>query len=246
MSDKAVRLMPALRYRDGTTETFEDPVVVEDVVTLHFNGTRYLSIVATNDSLTELGAGFFIAAGLARSVSSVTVDGLDVYVEGEALAQASGCMESAGGLAPAPADPSAVIPVGPERMTPDEIFRIRASLDGDTWEQTGGLHCTALYYRHRVVRLFSDIGRHNTVDKAIGYMVLQGFDPQECAIGSTGREPVGMVRKAVNAGIPIVVSRAAATTAGIGLAETAGVTLICFTRDRRFTVYAHPERIRFT
>ena len=52
-----------------------------------------------------------------------------------------------------------------------------------------------------------------------------------------------MVTKAINSGIPIIISRAAATTTGIETAEKSGVTLICFTRERRFTVYTHPERI---
>jgi FdhD protein len=53
-----------------------------------------------------------------------------------------------------------------------------------------------------------------------------------------------MVSKAANAGIPILVSKAAATTGGIELANRCGVTLVCFARDDRFTVYSHPERIR--
>ena len=55
--------------------------------------------------------------------------------------------------------------------------------------------------------------------------------------------PQGMVVKAANAGIPIIVSRAAATSKGASLAEKSGITLVCFTRPPRFTVYSHPERI---
>jgi FdhD protein len=52
-----------------------------------------------------------------------------------------------------------------------------------------------------------------------------------------------MVRKYAHAGIPIVISRAATTDKGIAVAEAAGITLIGFSRDERFTIYTHPERI---
>ncbi|HJK50704.1 MAG TPA: formate dehydrogenase accessory sulfurtransferase FdhD, partial [Methanocorpusculum sp.] len=128
-------------------------------------------------------------------------------------------------------------------ITPEEIFVIRDAINAEVWDATGGLHCAVLFHDHRVVFLASDIGRHNAVDKVIGYMILAGLNPQECVIGSTGRQPAGMVMKAANAGVPIVVSRAAATDAGIATAKECGVTLICFTRPPRFTVYAHPQRI---
>ncbi|WP_281175365.1 formate dehydrogenase accessory sulfurtransferase FdhD [Methanogenium cariaci] len=52
-----------------------------------------------------------------------------------------------------------------------------------------------------------------------------------------------MVGKVANAGIPVLISRAAPTNKGIALAERTGITLINFSRERRFTIFAHPERI---
>lgn len=244
MFEDTIKQVHAIGYRNGAVEEFDDPVVVEDTATLYFNGKKYISVVLTNDSLTEFGAGFCIAAGIAKSIDKVEVSGLDIYVEGEALSSGSGCLGSAGGYMQRPDEVAArTVADTASSIAPEEIFALREALNGDAWSQTGGLHCTALSYRHQVVGLFSDIARHNTVDKAIGYMVLQGYNPQECVLGCTGRQPVGMVQKAVNAGIPIIVSRAAATTGGIAVAEKCGVTLICFTRDRRFTVYTHPQRV---
>jgi len=244
MIDRAVRRIPALRYQDGSIEQIEEPVVIEDLVTLFFNGKKYLTLVATNDSLKELGAGFFIAAGIASSITSADVDGTFIRVEGTECAPGPFCMESSGGFCPA-TNTSGPLPVIPNCITPDEIFKLRESLNDEAWSKTGGLHTTTLFHQHTMVKQFSDIGRHNTVDKAIGFMVLQGYKPADCAICSTGREPFGMVQKAANAGIPIIISRAATTTAGIDLAQKIGITLICFTRDRRFTAYTHPERVQF-
>ena len=243
MFEDTIQKRHAVRYNDGNVEEFCDSVVVEDVITLYLNGTKYISMVATADSLEELGAGFFIAAGVAKRIASVRVDGLNVYVEADEVHPVSGVLESAGGFSGANDAASNVVCAYDTHITPEEIFEIRESLNADVWSRTGGLHSTVLYHQHKMAAIFCDIGRHNTVDKAIGYMVLHAFSPKDCVIGCTGRQPVGMVSKAGNAGIPVIVSRAAATTSGIALAEKSGITLICFTRDRRFTIYAHPERV---
>ncbi|HJJ32595.1 MAG TPA: formate dehydrogenase accessory sulfurtransferase FdhD [Methanocorpusculum sp.] len=240
MHQESIKTVAAVRYRDGTVEQIEDQIIVEDTFNLYLNGTKYLSLVASRDSLEELGAGFFIAAGIAKRIRDVKTEGQDIFVTAEEITKKNSALESAGGIDTGIPDVSVS---GTVTVTPEEIFTIRASLNSEVWEKTGGLHCTALYHKGKVAGLFSDIGRHNTVDKAVGFMVLHNFDPSECIIGCTGRQPKGMVAKAANAGIPIVISRAAATTAGIETAENTGVTLVCFTRDRWFTVYTHPERI---
>ncbi|HJJ48861.1 MAG TPA: formate dehydrogenase accessory sulfurtransferase FdhD [Methanocorpusculum sp.] len=230
-----------IKYQNGKTVEIEDPVVTESVVSLYLNGRHVQNMVATPDALKELGAGFFTAAGLASSITSVKVDGLEIYVEGIEGARVTGAMESAGGFDPG----STIAPVSNAgEITPEQIFEMREALNTGDWGETGGLHSTVLFCKDKQSALFSDIGRHNTVDKCIGYMVLNHLAPQDCSIGCTGRQPRGMVVKAVHAGIPIVVSRAAATSLGVHEAEVNNITLICFTRDRRFTVYAHPERIK--
>jgi FdhD protein len=100
-----------------------------------------------------------------------------------------------------------------------------------------------LYSEGRIVVRSSDIGRHNTVDKIVGYATLNRLDLGRCVIGCTGRQPAGMVGKIANAGVPIVATKAATTDAGIAIAERSNVTLIGFARGDRFTVYAHPERV---
>ncbi len=223
------------RYENGTAARIDDAVVHEDVVTLYLNGTEHLKIVASNEQLREFGAGFFTASGIAEKILSVTVEGTNVYVDAVLRSDAP-----ASGFAPAKPE---MCVTGTLLVAPDEIFALRESLNAEVWRKTGGLHCAALWYDHSCVVTASDIGRHNAVDKVIGWMVLNGISPNQCAVGCTGRQPAGMVVKAVNAGIPIVISRAAVTLKGAKVAESSGVTLIGFVRDGRFTVYTHPERI---
>lgn len=233
-------LLSGWQYDNGTVTRSVDHVVSEDMVTLYLNGEKYLENTATPESLEELGAGFFIAAGITKTIRSIEVRGRDIFVEAEETARVCGKMESAGGFCPRDSESNVK---GGVLIMPEEIFSVREAINTEQWDKTGALHCAVLYYQGKIVFNANDIGRHNAVDKVIGYMTIHQLPPCECILGCTGRMPQGMVAKAANAGIPIIISRAAATIAGAALAERSGITLICFTRPPRFTVYSHPERI---
>ena len=126
----------------------------------------------------------------------------------------------------------------------EDIFMVIAEIVSELWEKTGGAHCSVLFSGKELIAKSSDVGRHNTVDKVIGYCILNKIDLSGCVLGCTGRQPAGMISKAVNAGIPIIISKAATTDEGIRLAEASGLTLVCRVKEDRFCVYTHPERIR--
>jgi len=104
LNNLAIVKIPAVRYKEGTIQEITEPVVVEDKITLYLNGKKYITMVATNDSLTELGAGFFVAAGIAKRILTVTVDGTDVFVEADDVICVDGALESAGGFDPGHAE----------------------------------------------------------------------------------------------------------------------------------------------
>ena len=117
--------------------------------------------------------------------------------------------------------------------------------DQELFRSTGGSHAAALLSpdgRACVVR--EDIGRHNAVDKAVGRMVLDGDLP---ATGSilwiSGRASLEMVQKAWAAGVAALVSVSAPSSLAVRTAERAGMVLIGFARDGRFTVYAGADRV---
>ena len=98
MSDLPIVKIPAVRYKGGEVEEITEPVVIEEKITLYLNGKKYLTMVATNDSLTELGAGFFVAAGIAKRILTVAVEGTDVFVEADNVACVEGALTSSGGF----------------------------------------------------------------------------------------------------------------------------------------------------
>ena len=82
------------------------------------------------------------------------------------------------------------------------------------------------------------IGRHNALDKVIGYALRHQIDLKECMVYSSGRIPTDMAMKAIYAGIPVLSSKASPTTEAIELAKTYRLTLICAARRDRMKVFS--------
>jgi FdhD protein len=111
--------------------------------------------------------------------------------------------------------------------------------------RTGGLHAAALFdaVGNQLV-LREDIGRHNAVDKVIGWAFLNDRLPLSGHIMLvSGRGGFEIVQKSLAAGIPLLASVSAPSSLAVQLAREFGMTLVGFLRGRRFVVYSHEERL---
>jgi len=95
-----------------------------------------------------------------------------------------------------------------------------------------------------VITRAEDIGRHNAIDRVIGYALRNNVDlSSSCAICS-GRISSEIVRKCLIANIPVVISRGATTTLAIDIAAKTGLCVVGFVRGGKMNIYTHPERVQ--
>lgn len=113
------------------------------------------------------------------------------------------------------------------------------------FDRTGGLHAAGLFSaRGEVLAVREDVGRHNAVDKVVGWAGREGRLPLTGhVLVVSGRASFELTQKAVMAGIPMLVSVSAPSSLAVELAEESGLTLVGFTRPPRMTVYAGAHRL---
>ena len=113
------------------------------------------------------------------------------------------------------------------------------------FQQTGGLHAAGLFtLEDQSLLVREDVGRHNAVDKVIGWALLEGRLPlSDSVLLVSGRGGFEIVQKAIAAGVPVVASVSAPSSLAVQLARELRLTLIGFLRGRRFVIYAGEERV---
>ncbi|MCD1294273.1 formate dehydrogenase family accessory protein FdhD [Methanocella sp. CWC-04] len=240
--------------RDAVTRV-DVEVCVEESVNIILNGARVASLTITPSNLKEFVYGYLICEGLIRSIDrieSVEINWPDIFVKVPEFdkddpglwmeIRSSGCVGVRSSWmsleGPVKSDIS---------LSKDMIFH-SIELINDLavlWKTTGGTHCTIIFDKMgSLISYAEDMGRHNTIDKAVGKALLDGRDLSGCFMVCTGRMPAGMVAKAYRAGIPVIISNTAPFTTGIELARKLNMTLICFARPPRMQIYSVPERIK--
>ncbi len=133
-------------------------------------------------------------------------------------------------------------------VEPQVLLELPAALASaqETFKRTGGLHACALFGpngNHLVLR--EDVGRHNALDKVVGWALLRDRLPlRQHILLLSGRTSFEMMQKALAAGIPVVAAISAPSSLAVEFARDSGQTLVGFLRGQRMNVYAGASRVR--
>jgi FdhD protein len=243
-----------VRVPDGEER---DLVAVEEPLEIRIGGQPVAVTMRTPGHDEELALGFCLSEGL-RPEAARLPDGLAANaVEVEAPAfdparlQRSFYTSSSCGVC----GKGALEAVAVESPRVESGLRVPAGLLGALPERlrsgqaafaaTGGLHATGLFDSSgTLLCLREDVGRHNAMDKVVGWAFLEGRLPlSETILCVSGRLSFELVQKAAVAGCPILVAVGAPSSLAVELGLDRGVTLCGFVRDGRLNVYSEPWRV---
>ena len=241
-------------YKVGQRVPIDSEVIVEAPVSLTVNGEIWLTLLCTPIDLEALAVGFLYNESLIQSfdeIGSVEVcssgDNIDVWInhsvnKPEKWLRTSGCT---GGYTTAILDEIDPLPVDDYQISSSKVLELIQNLfkTQDIYRKSGGVHASAIASTEGIILQTEDVGRHNTLDKIAGRMLLEGIQPEFRIILSTGRISSEMLQKAARLKASILISRTSPTSMSLELAEKLNITLIGYARGHRFNVYTHPKRI---
>jgi FdhD protein len=264
-----VRERPAFKWRDGAARERIEKLAVEEPLEIRLGGRRFTLTMRTPGNDEELAAGFLFAEGFiddARELGEIRrVRGrkgapepnaidiiLNVPADGlRARLKRNFTISSSCGICGKTSIDSirrrVTAPSDAARVAPSVVLGLAAKLrDGQrVFAATGGLHGAAIFdLNGTLLALREDVGRHNAVDKLVGYALTNAILPlANHMMMVSGRLSFEIVQKAAAAGVPILAAVSAPSSLAVELAEEIGTTLIGFLRDGTFNIYTRPDRI---
>jgi len=258
------------RFENGDRkELREDVVAAEEPLEIRVEGQAISIVMRTPGHDRELAAGFLLSEGVIKSAKDVfdittcvgqtgleksnAVDAALVHPEAFDLTRFSRHVvtSSSCGICGTTSIESILgfrAPLTDEwQIDPQILFALPAQLmrRQETFQSTGGLHACALFDRKgRFLALREDVGRHNALDKLIGWALLKKRTPlREHLVILSGRASFEMMQKAHSAGIAMVAAISAPSSLAVEFARASGQTLAGFLRGRSMNVYAGAQRL---
>lgn len=248
-----------IKFDNDIFTEIEDQVVKEFPLKIVFNEQELVTLVCSPNYLDELAVGYLFSEGLithSSDIAKINLENERLTVQAQKISTVitnpiahqvitSGCGRSkiyadlyGSGLKKVYSQVS---------VTTEQVYYLAAELNkrSDLFRQTGGVHNSLLVDNQGDLFIFrEDIGRHNAIDKLVGYLTLNQISPENKIFVTTGRISAEILLKTARRSIPILISRSAPTDLAINLAYRLGITIVGFARGKRMNVYTHQERIK--
>jgi len=265
--ERSVVLTQVSEWEDGSVRPVQDSLATEEPLEIRIGDSPLTVTMRTPGHDLELAAGFLLTEGIIESADQIAnlrmVSGENGAKSNVVEVQLKDCSFSTQNLqrnffAASSCGICGKASINAIRVRglrqPDKLFRIDPEVlcrlpetlrtEQAVFSRTGGLHAAALFdNRGQLFALREDIGRHNAVDKIIGWALLHGHLPlNHHVMLVSGRGGFEIVQKALAAGIPFLASVSAPSSLAVKLARELGITLVGFLRGRRFVIYSSEFR----
>lgn len=258
------------RWSKSSKRTLPDQVAVEEPLEIRVNGKNVSITMRTPGDDKELATGFLWTEGILRSPRDIAEivgcenpkSDLDEniinvflkrgsYFDSSKLTRHFYTSSSCGvcGKASMDAVRGNFKPIRSRLMISRKILQAlpeKLRVHQETFEKTGGLHASGLFdTKGNLVALREDVGRHNALDKVVGWGFLNKKLPfkDHCLLVS-GRVSFEIMQKALAAGIPMVAAVGAPSSLAVSMAKENGQTLVGFLKKKAMNVYSGSHRIR--
>jgi len=262
---RSVEITQVIEWREGNARRVEDYLAAEEPLEILIGRKPLVVTMRTPGNDEELAAGFLLTEGIVEEstqLAEITIPARGRNLVRMKLARGARMPSSksrryfAANSSCGICGKASIDSVRARNIRPlNSRFRISADVlcklpdlarpAQETFGRTGGLHAAALFdATGNLIVLREDIGRHNAVDKVIGWALLNGRVPlNDCILLASGRGGFEIVQKSIVAGIPVVASVSAPSSLAVELARRMRLTLVGFLRGQRFVIYSGEERI---
>jgi FdhD protein len=249
------------KFANGAFEIIQAEIVTEFPLTIYVHDEEFATIVCTPVHLRELVVGFMASEGLIQSfdeIKSLSIDStrgvayVDLHYKSSidpalfSKRRISSCCGKGRQSFYFQSDAMTTKPVHSSlSISPAQCIQSMEKLSelSTVHRVTGGVHNAILFSEDGLRDHYTDIGRHNALDKIYGACLQHKVDTSPTFLAISGRISSEMVVKAVRIGSPILLSKSAPTDLAIQLADELGLTTVGFIRNKSFNVYTHAQRI---
>ncbi|MBP6116712.1 MAG: formate dehydrogenase accessory sulfurtransferase FdhD [Neisseriaceae bacterium] len=254
---------PILKHEGDHALVAAEDILIEEVpVALTYNGISHAVLLASPCDLAYFALGFSLSEGILSHAAQLydtevihTSAGIEVRLEiaterfvglkerRRTLAGRTGCglcgVENLSAVSRTlrpiqrgPAIPLAALPKALEAFPQAQPLRaLSGAIHGAAWVSRDG----------DIIKVFEDVGRHNALDKLVGWLSKTEQDVQQGFALVSSRASYEMVQKSATIGIGCLVAVSAPTAFAVDLAEQVGMTLVGFARPHKQNIYTHPQ-----
>ena len=212
----AAAAFETVRMPDGT----EAAIPTEHAAVLYVNEQPAFRVVCTPQLLPQLALGRLLTEGWIAAAEEVEQIAVCAEVS-------SCCTDNVALGSPVEVQPLRTVPH--LDVQPEWVDALAAAMSAGLplYQATHAVHSCFVLHEGRILCACEDIGRHNALDKAVGNVLLADVSLSECVLYTSGRVPMDMVRKAIRAGVPALVSKTMPTVQSLELAAEYGLQFVC-------------------